>query len=116
MQAIGVPGATEQAEDHIVLVDEGGDVTGQDHETKQCSIAKRAQSDDVHESSGRVSNLAQSRVSRGRNAETAAAMMRSSTRHSSAAPRRVLEVKRPLEVSRLMFRSILTRVDLALKR
>jgi hypothetical protein len=34
MQAIGVPGAAEQAEDHVVLVDEGGDVAGQDHEAE----------------------------------------------------------------------------------
>ena len=34
MQAVSIPGTAEQAEDHVVLVDEGGDVAGQDHEAE----------------------------------------------------------------------------------
>jgi len=52
MQPVGVPGAPEQAEDHVVLVDEGGDVSGQDHKPEQGGVAPCAQPDDIHDVSG----------------------------------------------------------------
>ena len=52
MQPVGVPGAAKQAEDHVIGVDEGRDVAGEDHEAEQGGVAPGAQSDDVHDVSG----------------------------------------------------------------
>ena len=57
MQPVGVPGAAEQAKNHVVGVDEGGDVSGQDHEAEQGGIAPGANPDDVHSSPPARPNL-----------------------------------------------------------
>src|SRR6476620_943802 len=43
MQAVSVPGAAEQAEDHVIGVDEGGYVSGQDDKAEQGGVAPGAQ-------------------------------------------------------------------------
>ncbi len=64
MQAVGIPGAAEQAEDHVVLIDEGRDVACRDYESEQRGIAKGAKPDDVHGLSGLLEILPKFKGSR----------------------------------------------------
>src|SRR5438105_15497576 len=57
MQPVGIPGAAKQAEDHVIGVDEGRDIAGEDHGTEQGGIAPGAQSDDVHDVSSQFESL-----------------------------------------------------------
>jgi hypothetical protein len=49
MKPVGIPGAPEQAEDHVVLIDKGRDISSDDHKAEQSRVAPSAQSDDIHD-------------------------------------------------------------------